>query len=130
ASQDEINAVENIGPVVSQSIYDYFNHKENEKFINKLFKNGVSIINPQSASRRKKAGKLTGKIFVITGSLDSMSRDEAKERVKGLGGKVTESVSKNTDYVVVGSDPGLKYDRAKKLGVEILEEKAFISLVG
>lgn len=122
ASLQQINDIENIGPIVSKSLYDWFNHKENIKFIDKLFKNGVTIINPE----KKKAGKFNGKTFVITGTLESMSRDEAKQRIKVQGGKVTESVSKNTDYVVVGQDPGSKYEKAKKLGIEILDEKKFI----
>jgi DNA ligase (NAD+) len=122
ASLEEINAVENIGPIVSSSIYDYFRHKEYQKFIDKLFKNGVTIINPA----KKVPGKLTGKTFVITGTLDSMSRDEAKQKIKALGGKTTESVSKQTDYVVVGGEPGSKADKAKKLGIGILDEAEFI----
>jgi DNA ligase (NAD+) len=125
ASIEQINAVENIGPVVSQSIFDYFRHKENTKFVDKLFRNGVTVINPE----KKQAGKLTGKTFVITGTLDTMSRDEAKQKIKALGGKVTESVSKQTDYVVVGSEPGSKYDKAQKLGIDILEEKQFSKLI-
>lgn len=125
ASLDEINSIENIGPVVAQSVYDYFHHKENLKFIEKLLKHGVKIHHEQ-----KKQGKLSGKTFVITGTLDSMSRDEAKEKIKQLGGKVTESVSKQTSYVVVGNEPGSKYDKAQKLGVEILDEKKFLELIG
>ena len=123
ASLDEINNIENIGPVVAQSVYDYFRHKENIKFVQKLLKNGIKIHHEQ-----KKAGKLTGKTFVITGTLDSMSRDEAKEKIKSLGGKITESVSKQTSYLIVGSDPGSKKDKAEKLGVEILDEKKFLQL--
>jgi DNA ligase (NAD+) len=78
---------------------------------------------------QKKAGKLIGKTFVITGTLESMSRGEAKSKVKSLGGKISESVSKLTSYVVVGNDPGSKYDKAQKLGVKILDEKKFLELV-
>jgi DNA ligase (NAD+) len=125
ASLDKINEVENIGPIVSQSVYDFFRHKENEKYIDKLLVNGVRIINPE----KKTPGKLTGKTFVITGTLESMSRDEAKAKIKAQGGKITESVSKKTDYVVVGDDPGSKYDKAQKLGVSILGENNFIKLL-
>lgn len=124
ASLDDINNIENIGPVVAQSVYDFFRKKENVKFIQKLMKNGVKIHHEY-----KKAGKLTGKTFVITGTLESMSRDEAKEKIKSLGGKITESVSKETDYVVVGSDPGSKYDKALKLGITILDEKKFLGII-
>lgn len=125
SSLDEINAIENIGPIVSKSVHDYFRHKENIKFIDKLLKNGVSIENPEL---KTKNSKLSGKTFVITGSLDSMSRDEAKKKIKALGGKVSSSVSKLTDFVVVGSEPGSKYDKALSLGVKILEEKEFTKL--
>jgi DNA ligase (NAD+) len=125
ASLDQINAVPNIGPVVSQSIYDFFRHKQNAKLIDKLFRKGLEIINPE----KKKPGKLTGKTFVITGTLESLSRDEARAKIKALGGKVTDSVSKQTDYVVVGEDPSSKYDKAQKLGVRILDEKEFLRMV-
>ncbi len=120
-----IDDVENIGPIVTKSVTDYFNHKENQKFIDKLFSNGVKIVNPE----KKVAGKLTGKSFVITGTLDSMSRDEVKAKIKNLGGKIAESVSKKTDYVVVGEDPGSKYAKAQSLGIEILDEDKFIKLI-
>lgn len=126
ASVDEINNIENIGPVVSQSVYDYFRTKENVKFIEKLIKNGVKIENYKLQTI---SYKLSGKTFVITGTLNSLSRDEAKKKIKALGGKVAESVSKNTDYVVVGAEPGSKYSKAQALGVRILDEKAFLALL-
>jgi len=125
ASLDEINAIENIGPVVSKSVYEYFKDKENGRFIGKLFKNGVKVL---EQARAGGTGKLAGQTFVITGTLDSMSRDEAKSQIKRLGGKVTESVSKQTDYLVVGKEPGSKYEKAKKLGVNVLFEKEFKEL--
>ena len=124
ASLDEINLIENIGPVVAKSVYDFLHTKENLKLVDKLIRNGVQIIH-----QAKPIGKLKGKTFVITGSLESMSRDEAKAKIKQQGGKVTESVSKQTSYVVVGSEPGSKYDKAKKLGIEILDEKTFLNLI-
>ena len=126
SSLEDVNNIENIGPIVSQSVYDYFHHKENLKFINKLFENGVKV---ERYVSNKKNLKLSGKTFVITGTLDNMSRDEVKQKIKELGGKVTESVSKQTSYVVVGSEPGSKYDKALKLGVEILDETKFLELV-
>ncbi len=126
ASQDEINEIENIGPIVSKSVYDYFHLKENIRYVNKLLKHGVEV---QAQKRQAGSSKLSGKTFVITGTLESMSRDEAKKKIKALGGKITESVSKNTSYVVVGAEPGSKYDKAQKLGVKILEEKEFLDLI-
>jgi DNA ligase (NAD+) len=125
ATLEQINSIDNIGPIVSSSVYDYFQHKENLKYVNKLLANGVEIINP----KKKVAGKLRGKTFVITGTLESMSRDEAKAKIKDLGGKTSESVSTNTDYVIVGENPGSKADKAEKLGVSILDEQKFLKLV-
>ncbi len=125
AAEEEINAVENIGPVVSKSVYEYFHTKENLAYVQKLLRNGVSI-SPYKESAI--SNKLSGKTFVITGTLETLSRDEAKKKIKALGGKVTDSVSKQTDYVVVGSDPGSKADKAVELGVAILNEQHFISI--
>ncbi len=126
ATEEEINSVENIGPVVSKSVYEYFHTKENLKYVDKLLKNGVVIepYKPQATSY-----KLSGKTFVVTGTLESMSRDEAKKKIKALGGKVSESVSKLTDYVVVGENPGSKVDKATQLGVQILNEQEFLNIL-
>ncbi len=125
ASADEINSIENIGPIVSQSVFEWFNHKENHRFIEKLISNGVEIINPA----KRVIGQLTGKTFVVTGTLESLSRDEAKKRIKAAGGKITESVSKKTDYVVVGENPGSKFNKAKSLQITILNEKQLLNLI-
>jgi DNA ligase (NAD+) len=106
-------------------VYEYFQHKENLKFVNKLLANGVEIINP----KKKVAGKLTGKTFVITGTLESMSRDDAKKKIKDLGGKISESVSSKTDCVVVGDSPGSKAEKAQKLGIAILDESKFLKIL-
>ncbi len=120
-----IDEIENIGPVVSQSVVDYFNHVENQKFITKLLTNGVSITNPE----KRTAGKFTNQTFVVTGTLQTMSRDQAKQKIKSLGGKTAESVSKKTSYVVVGDEPGSKYQKAQALGVKILNENDFLDLL-
>ena len=125
ASLEDINNIENIGPVVSQSVFDYFKYKENLKYIQALQKNGVEILN----QAKKVGGKLSGKTFVITGTLESMGRDEAKSKIKSLGGKTSESVSKLTSYVVAGSEAGSKKQKAEKLKVEILDEKKFLELI-
>ncbi|MEK7652215.1 MAG: NAD-dependent DNA ligase LigA [Patescibacteria group bacterium] len=122
---EEVSGIENIGPVIAKSIYDWFNQKENIRFVEKLLANGVKI----QALTKSVSNKFSGKTFVITGTLDSMSRDQAKALVKQIGGKVSESVSKITSFVVVGSDPGSKAEKAEQLGVKILDEKQFISLV-
>lgn len=126
ATRDNINAIENIGPIVSESVYDWFHRKENQKFIDKLFANGVQIL---STKYLVLSTKLKGQTFVITGTLETMSRDEAKKKIKALGGKTSESVSKLTSYVVVGEEPGSKALKAEGLGVKILNEKQFLELI-
>ncbi len=125
ASLDQINEIENIGPVIAKSVYDYFQQKENVRFVEKLLANGVKI----TSTPKPVSSKLAGKTFVITGSLDTMSRDDAKKRIKALGGKTAESVSKQTSYVVVGAEPGSKLEKAEKLGVTILDEDKFLQLI-
>lgn len=117
--------IRDIGPIVAKSIYDYFNDAKNIKFLYKLIDNGVEIIADSPTS-----GKLAGKSFVFTGGLENITRDAAKDKVRTFGGEISESVSKTTSYVVVGTDPGSKYDKAQKLGVTILNEKDFLELIG
>ncbi|GIX26609.1 MAG: DNA ligase [Burkholderiales bacterium] len=127
ASEEEIMEVPDVGPVVAKSIHQFFAERHNREVIEGL--------RPfyghcwRMETRRAGARELAGKTFVLTGTLSSMTREEAKERIEALGGKVTGSVSRNTDYVVVGTDPGSKYDRARELGVPILDEDAFLKLV-
>jgi len=121
----QIDSIENIGPAVSKSLSDFFRDKNNLNFIKKLEKNGVVI----EKMEKKKAGKLTGLNFVLTGILSSMSREIAKEKVISLGGKVASSVSKNTSYVVAGAEPGSKLKTALKLGVKVLNEKEFLNML-
>ncbi len=125
ASRDKINQIENIGPVVSESIYEFLNHKENISFINKLFTSGVKIIK----NTEKRGVKLKDKVFVLTGTLSSMSRDEAKKKIISNGGRVSSSVSPKTDYVLLGENPGSKYDEAMKLGVKIINEEEFNKMI-
>jgi len=124
-SMEELQEVPDIGPKVAQSLYEWFHEKRNIELFTRLEKAGVEV----SVAPRAAAGKLEGKSFVITGSLDSMSREEAKEKIRALGGDPSESVSKKTSYVVVGAEPGSKYEKAKKLGVAVLNEKEFLSLL-
>ncbi len=127
-SFEKLNNIEGVGEVVAQSIYNYFHNKKNIEFINKLFENGVEIImNNEKLIMNNE--KFENKIFVLTGSLENMSRDEAKEKIRKLNGNISSSVSKNTDFVVVGKDPGLKYNKAKELGVKIVNEKEFLKMM-
>ncbi|PIR69666.1 MAG: NAD-dependent DNA ligase LigA [Candidatus Niyogibacteria bacterium CG10_big_fil_rev_8_21_14_0_10_46_36] len=125
ASFKDIESIPNIGGVVAQSIYDWFHDPHHQSVLKKLLKH-VTITH-----YKKTAGtKLKGKTFVLTGTLSSMIRDDAKTRIRDLGGNVSSSVSKETDYVVAGDDPGSKIERAKKLGVKVLTEKEFLKIVG
>lgn len=125
ANRDEINQIENIGPVVSESIYEFFNHKENISFIKKLFVNGVKI----TKNTEKRGIKFKDKVFVLTGTLFNMSRDEAKKKIIENGGRVSSSVSTKTDYVLIGENPGSKYGEAVKFGVKIISESEFIKIL-
>lgn len=126
ADLDMLRNVPDIGPIVGESIYDWFAKPYNQKLLDKFRKAGVIV---SEEKMTKESTRLSGKTFVITGSLESMTRDEAKDRVRELGGDISSSVSKNTNYVVVGSEPGSKYNDAVRLGVKILSEKEFLKLV-
>lgn len=125
AKIEEINNIENIGPAVSKSVFDYFQDKRNMFFIEKLLKNGVII----EKVEKIKTGKFNGMIFVLTGTLSQMSREIAKEKIISLGGKVSGSVSKSTSYIVAGEEAGSKLTNAQKLGVKILNEKEFLDML-
>ena len=127
AKEEELEEVPEVGPKVAASIVEFFSEPANRQLIKKLRKAGV---HPTAEKRVVKSQKLAGKSFVFTGSLANRSREEAGELVIQHGGKVSSSVSKKTDYVVVGTDPGSKYDKAKELGVTILTEAEFEKLLG
>lgn len=124
-SVEELQAVPDIGPKVSESIHQWFHAKRNIQLLKKLQDVGITIAHEKFAS----GGKFAGMSFVLTGTLKSMSRDQAKAKIRGLGGDPTESVSKKTTYVVVGAEPGSKAERAKQLGVKILSETEFLKLL-
>src|SRR5438094_10591589 len=125
ATPEELTEVRDVGPEVAASIRRFFAEKQNRKVIQKLLAAGVR---PAAVSRPK--GPLAGKKFVLTGTLETMTRPEAQRRIEALGGRVQSSVSKETDYVVVGADPGSKATKAKALGVRTLQEKALLKLLG
>ncbi len=128
ASEEDIDAGEGIGDVIAHAVHEFFAQKANRKIVEKLRKGGVRTADEQRA--RPPEGPLTGKTFVLTGGMESMTREEAGEAIEEAGGKVTSSVSKKTDYVVVGENPGSKYDKAMQLGVTILDEKQLLELLG
>ena len=122
---DELVSIPDIGEKVAQSIYNWFNDKNNLLFLDNLQKSGVEI----SAPPQKENKVLEGKSFVITGVLEKMSREQAQRRIWESGGKVLDSVGKNTDFLVVGKNPGSKLNRAKKLGVNIISEEEFLKMI-
>ena len=125
ASKDDLENLNGLGPNMASSIIEWRKEKQNQKMVNELLKE-VKIIYPE-----KKAGPktLSGKTFVLTGTLSRMSRDEAKKKIKELGGDVVGSVSSKTSYVVAGENPGSKLDNANRLGVKVLLEEDFINLL-
>ncbi|MBI2033627.1 MAG: NAD-dependent DNA ligase LigA [Candidatus Liptonbacteria bacterium] len=125
-SIEDLEKVQDVGPKVAASIHGWFREPRNTKLLGKLDKAGVVIEHYRTV---KKIGKLAGKTFVLTGSLESMPREEAKEKVRAMGGEISESVSKKTSYVVAGSEPGSKYEKAKKLGVPVIDEKEFSEIL-
>ncbi|MDP3958445.1 MAG: NAD-dependent DNA ligase LigA [bacterium] len=123
AAETELTAIEGVGEASARSIAAFLAERHNKELIGNLMKE------LRIEKAKKKTGKLSGKTFVVTGTLDSMSRDEAKEKIESLGGHVAGSVSSKTDYVVVGEDPGSKADDAKRLGIAALDEDAFIKML-
>jgi DNA ligase (NAD+) len=127
ANKEELKGIEGVGEVVAESIEEYFADKNNLKLIKRLLSH--IRIKSQESGVKNRSQKFVGKKFVLTGTLESMSRDEAKEKIRARGGDVSSSVSKETDYVVAGDSPGSKRDRAQELGVKILNEREFTELL-
>jgi DNA ligase (NAD+) len=125
-SEEDLMEVEGIGPEVAASVHQFFRDKKNKESIELLKKAGVKVIEPKT----KEKGKLAGKTFLFTGTLKTFARDEARDLVESLGGTTASSVSKKVDYVVVGEDPGSKFDKAKELGIKILIEEEFKKMIG
>jgi DNA ligase (NAD+) len=125
-SKEDLEKIPGIGEKVSESIYEWFQLQKNQKFIDDLTSLGVRIAHQKSYSENQ---KLKGKNFVLTGSLDAMSRDQAKEKIRLFGGEIADSVSKNTDYLITGKEPGSKLARAKELGVKTVSEKEFLEMI-
>jgi DNA ligase (NAD+) len=125
ASINELEEVEGIGDVVAHSIYSWLRNSENQKLLKRLLKH----VNIKEKQNLKQEQSLLGNTFVLTGTLEKYSRDEAKDRIRALGGNLSSSVSKNTDFLVAGRDPGSKYSAARRLGVKILNELEFTKLL-
>ncbi len=128
ASVEELSEVADIGPKVAESIAEFFSEKANRDLLRKLKEHGLRFEEKKRKAPRDTS--LAGKTFVFTGTLPNLTREEAGALVTSKGGKVSSSVSKKTSYVVVGVEPGSKYDKARELGVEILDEEKFKKLIG
>jgi DNA ligase (NAD+) len=127
ADPDRLEQIEGIGPTLAESVREFFDAPENRAVVARLAGHGIDM----TAQRRAPAaGPLAGKTFVVTGTLASLSRSEVMQAIEDRGGRVTGSVSKKTDYVVAGEKPGTKLDRARELGVAVLDEEAFRALLG
>jgi DNA ligase (NAD+) len=124
ASQEELEVVFEVGPAVASSIHSFFREPRNRQLIERLRKEGLRLEQAKKAVRKI----LAGKVFVLTGTLEHYTREEAKRCIEEAGGRVTGSVSKNTDYVVAGAEPGSKLDKARELGVAVVDEKQMEAL--
>ncbi len=126
ASQEELQEVNEVGPRIAESIVEFFSIAANRKLVERLREAGLTL----SGQKKQRGTKLAGKTFVLTGTLEHFTRDEAKKMIEDAGGKVTGSVSKKTDYVLAGADAGSKLDKASQLGVKVIDEKEMEKLTG
>ena len=125
ATVADLSAIRDIGEIVARSIVDYFAYPKNKEIISSLFKNGVTIKYPNNLG----GGKLAGQTFVLTGTLPNLTRAEATKMIEDNGGSVSSSVSKLTNYVLAGESTGSKYEKAKMLGIKIIDEDEFLSIL-
>jgi DNA ligase (NAD+) len=133
ASLEELQQVPDVGPVVAESIVDFFSETHNQEILSSLIapedEGGLGIHWEIETAKTDATGVLNGKTFVLTGTLPSISREDAKQMIENLGGKVSGSVSKKTNFVVVGADAGSKLIKAQELGIQILDEIAFLNMI-
>jgi DNA ligase (NAD+) len=127
ADEETLQQAEEVGPKVSQSIRQFFHEPRNRDLVERLRQAGLTF--EHTIKAKKAAGRLAGKVFVLTGTLPNLTREDAKERIEAAGGKVTGSVSKKTDYVVAGEDPGSKLDKANSLSVPVIGEPELLALL-
>jgi DNA ligase (NAD+) len=126
AGVEELQNVDEVGPRIAESIVEFFGIAANRKLVERLGAAGLTL----TGQKRQRGTKLAGKTFVLTGTLARLTRDEAKKMIEDAGGKVAGSVSKKTDYVVAGVDAGAKLEKAKELGVAVIDEKALGGMLG
>jgi DNA ligase (NAD+) len=127
ASPEELEQVDEVGPRLSESIHHFFHEKQNRALIKRLEDLGLKMESDVQSDRPRQV--LAGKVFVVTGTLDGMSREEAEALISKFGGRVTKSVSKKTDYVLAGRDPGSKLDKARELGISVIDEPALRAML-
>jgi DNA ligase (NAD+) len=127
ADEEQLQEAEEVGPKVSESIRQFFHERRNRELVERLRQAGLTF--EHEIKKKKTAGPLAGKVFVLTGTLPNLAREEAKARIEAAGGKVTGSVSKKTDYVVAGADPGSKLDKASSLAVPVIGESELLALL-
>ena len=125
AGQEELAETDQIGPTMAKSIYEYFREPENLSVIDQLLAAGVKPEQPKIPRSKK----LAGKTFVVTGTLENLSRQQAEQAIRQAGGKSSSSVSKKTDFVLAGENPGSKLDKAGELGIEVIDEKQFLKMI-
>ena len=126
ATVEELQNVNEVGPRIAESIAEFFSIPANRKLLDRLRAAGLTL----KGEKKERGTKLAGKTFVLTGTLAKYTRDEARKMIEDAGGKVTGSVSKKTDYVIAGADAGSKLDKAKELGVPVIDEKEMEKLAG
>jgi DNA ligase (NAD+) len=125
AGEEELAEIDQIGPTMAKSIYEYFHDPENRSVIDQLLAAGVRPEQPKTI----RSEKLAGKTIVVTGTLENFSRQQAEQAIRQAGGKASSSVSKKTDFVLAGENPGSKLDKARRLGVEVIDEKRFMRII-
>ena len=123
---EDLKGIHGVGDVASKEIYHWFRDKRNIHLLKELNRYRIEI---EKFALRQANLKFKGKIYVLTGEMEKFTREEAKERIRGMGGNVSSSISKKTDFVVTGKNPGSKYEKAKKLGVKIIDEKEFLEML-
>ncbi len=132
ASEERITSINEIGPSIAKSIINFFEKETNKKIIERLKKHGLNFSSAKDAAAQQKKKQDTifsGRTFVLTGTLSKFTREEAAEKITAFGGKVTSSVSKNTNFVVAGESAGSKLEKAKSLNVRVLSEDEFLILL-
>jgi DNA ligase (NAD+) len=130
ATVEELDEIHEIGLTMAQSIHDWFADPGNKELCRRLTEGGVRTEAIEAPSAESTDQRFAGKVFVLTGTLPALTRDDARGLIEAAGGRVTGSVSKKTDYVLAGADPGSKLDKANELGVVVIDEDEFKKMLG